>query len=210
MMLIKNMFIKDMMTIDKKRQKIILEDGICFCLYKGEIKRLELELNTEMTEEKCQKVEEILQKRARERALHLLKDMDKTEHEISEKLRMGFYPKEIIENTIAYLKSYHYIDDYRFALQYTQQKKSKLSYRQLVQKLTQKGISREILNQILDEKEDGELEALDKLLRRKNIDFSVISREEKQKLYTYFIRRGFSYENIVKKINEFESQEHLT
>lgn len=210
MMFIKNMSIKDMMTIDKKRQKIILEDGICFCLYKGEIKRLELEPNTEMTEEKCQKVEEILQKRARERAMHLLKDMDKTEYEISEKLRMGFYPKEIIENTIAYLKSYHYIDDYRFALQYTQQKKSKLSYRQLVQKLTQKGISKEILNQILDEKEDGELEALDKLLRRKNIDFSVISREEKQKLYTYFIRRGFSYENIVKKINEFESQEHLT
>ena len=171
---------------------------------------LELEIDDQITEEKWIKIEEILEKRAKERVLYLLNDMDKTEYEVSEKLKAGFYPQEIIDNTISYLKSYHYIDDDRFARQYIEQKKDSLSYRQLMQKLMNKGISKEILNEILEEKEDGELEALDKLLRKKNVDFSRISTEEKQKIYAYFIRRGFAYENIVKKINEFESHEHLT
>lgn len=209
-MFITNMLIIDIVPIDKKRKKIILEDNSCFCLYSREIKNLELETDEQITEEKWIKIEEILGKRAKERALYLLNDMDKTEYELSEKLKAGFYPQEIIDNTISYLKFYHYIDDYRLARQYIEQKKDSLSYRQLIQKLMNKGISKEILNEVLEEKEDGELEALDKLLRKKNIDFSTISTEEKQKIYAYFIRRGFTYENIVKKINEFESHQHLT
>lgn len=209
-MFMTNMLIIDIVPIDKKRKKIILEDNSCFCLYSREIKNLELETDEQITEEKWIKIEEILGKRAKERALYLLNDMDKTEYELSEKLKAGFYPQEIIDNTISYLKSYHYIDDYRLARQYIEQKKDSLSYRQLIQKLMNKGISKEILNEVLEEKEDGELEALDKLLRKKNIDFSTISTEEKQKIYAYFIRRGFTYENIVKKINEFESHQHLT
>ncbi len=209
-MFMTNMLIIDIVPIDKKRKKIILEDNSCFCLYSREIKNLELETDEQITEEKWIKIEEILGKRAKERARYLLNDMDKTEYELSEKLKAGFYPQEIIDNTISYLKSYHYIDDYRLARQYIEQKKDSLSYRQLIQKLMNKGISKEILNEVLEEKEDGELEALDKLLRKKNIDFSTISTEEKQKIYAYFIRRGFTYENIVKKINEFESHQHLT
>lgn len=209
-MFMTNMLIIDIVPIDKKRKKIILEDNSCFCLYSREIKNLELETDEQITEEKWIKIEEILGKRAKERALYLLNDMDKTEYELSEKLKAGFYPQEIIDNTISYLKFYHYIDDYRLARQYIEQKKDSLSYRQLIQKLMNKGISKEILNEVLGEKEDGELEALDKLLRKKNIDFSTISTEEKQKIYAYFIRRGFTYENIVKKINEFESHQHLT
>ena len=204
------MLITDIVPMDKKRKRIILEDSSSFCLYNKEIKNLELEIDDQITEEKWIKIEEILEKRAKERVLYLLNDMDKTEYEASEKLKAGFYPQEIIDNTISYLKSYHYIDDDRFARQYIEQKKDSLSYRQLMQKLMNKGISKEILNEILEEKEDGELEALDKLLRKKNVDFSRISTEEKQKIYAYFIRRGFAYENIVKKINEFESHEHLT
>lgn len=209
-MFMTNMLIIDIVPIDKKRKRIILEDNSCFCLYSREIKNLELETDDQITEEKWIKIEEILEKRAKERALYLLNDMDKTEYELSEKLKAGFYPQEIIDNTISYLKSYHYIDDNRFARRYIEQKKDSLSYRQLMQKLMNKGISKEILNEVLEEKEDGELEALDKLLRKKNIDFSTISTEEKQKIYAYFIRRGFTYENIVKKINEFESHQHLT
>ena len=204
------MLITDIVPMDKKRKRIILEDSSSFCLYNKEIKNLEIEIDDQITEEKWIKIEEILEKRAKERVLYLLNDMDKTEYEVSEKLKAGFYPQEIIDNTISYLKSYHYIDDDRFARQYIEQKKDSLSYRQLMQKLMNKGISKEILNEILEGKEDGELEALDKLLRKKNVDFSRISTEEKQKIYAYFIRRGFAYENIVKKINEFESHEHLT
>ena len=170
-MFITNMLITDIVPMDKKRKRIILEDSSSFCLYNKEIKNLELEIDDQITEEKWIKIEEILEKRAKERVLYLLNDMDKTEYEVSEKLKAGFYPQEIIDNTISYLKSYHYIDDDRFARQYIEQKKDSLSYRQLMQKLMNKGISKEILNEILEEKEDGELEALDKLLRKKNVDF---------------------------------------
>ena len=146
-MFITNMLITDIVPMDKKRKRIILEDSSSFCLYNKEIKNLELEIDDQITEEKWIKIEEILEKRAKERVLYLLNDMDKTEYEVSEKLKAGFYPQEIIDNTISYLKSYHYIDDDRFARQYIEQKKDSLSYRQLMQKLMNKGISKEILNE---------------------------------------------------------------
>ena len=43
-----------------------------------------------------------------------------------------------------------------------------------------------------------------------NIDFSTITWKEKQKICAYFMRKGFAYEDILKKINDIESTEHLT
>ena len=88
-MFITNMLITDIVPMDKKRKRIILEDSSSFCLYNKEIKNLELEIDDQITEEKWIKIEEILEKRAKERVLYLLNDMDKTEYEVSEKLKAG-------------------------------------------------------------------------------------------------------------------------
>ena len=61
--------------------------------------------------------------------------MDRTEHQLREKLRASEYPEEVIEEAIEYVKSFHYIDDERYAETFTRYKKEKMSRQQIKQKL---------------------------------------------------------------------------
>ncbi len=77
-------------------------------------------------------------------------------------------------------------------------------------KLQQRGIGKEMYQSLYEElEEDGTQEdaALERLIQKKNVNFSEITPEEKQKLYAYFIRKGFSYEAVRKKLDEFESRD---
>ena len=58
-----------------------------------------------------------LAKRAKHRALYLLERADRTEQELRSKLEKTYEP-EIVEEAIAYVRQYHYIDDKRYAVNY--------------------------------------------------------------------------------------------
>ncbi len=136
-------------------------------------------------------------KKARHRALYLLERMDRTEQELRRKLEQN-YPLDIVEETIEYVKSYHYIDDLRYAKNYIQYKGQTRSRRQMQQELRlKKGISREILEEAFAEV-SGEDESL--LIRRwmekKKIDPKTAGREELQRFYQFLMRRGFCSEDI--------------
>lgn len=205
------MKIISMIELDKKKKKVVLDNGICFALYYGEIRKYQLEEGMEFDDSVYQKiVDEILKKRARERMLYLLKDSDKTEKQVREKLAAGYYPQAVIEEAIEFGKKYHYIDDERYAENFIKGKGQQMSRKELEYKLLQKGISKEICQNFYEEMgEEGEQEeaALERLLRKKNVNFSEITVEERQKIYAYFMRKGFSYDKILKKVNEFESRD---
>ena len=44
--------------------------------------------------------------------------MDRTEYQINQKLKEGYYPTSIIERVIAFLKKYDYLNDKRYAVRY--------------------------------------------------------------------------------------------
>ena len=79
-----------------------------------------------------------LSKRAKLRCMHLLERRDYTEKQLRDKLRLGKtqYPPEIIDEAIAYVKAYHYVDDARYARQYVECMKVKKSRRQIEQEPT--------------------------------------------------------------------------
>ena len=85
-----------------------------------------------------------------------------------------------------------------------------MSRKLILMKLLEKGISKDMADRALSCLEDKEDSALERLIRKKNIDFSTITWKEKQKICAYFMRKGFAYEDILKKINDIESTEHLT
>lgn len=203
------MKIISIIELDKKKKKIVLENGECFALYCGEIRKYQMEEGMELEDLIYQEIiDKILIKRAKERMLYLLKDSDKTEKQIREKLEAGYYPQVAIETALAFGKKYHYIDDKRYAENFIREKGKKLSKRELEYKLQQRGITKEIYQSFYESIEDiQEDAALEQLIRKKNVNFSEITIEEKQKLYAYLIRKGFSYETIRKKVNEFESRD---
>lgn len=192
------MQIQEMTSQKGGKWKIRLEDGTIFALYKKEILTYQLAEGEEMSEELWQELcEEVLCKRARKRALYLLERMDRTEYQLRKKLRENLYPEAIVEDAIAYVKSYHYIDDVRYAENYircSQEQKSRLQMRQ---KLLERGVSVRDIERAMEEayccKEE---ELIRKLLEKKHYDPEQMDRREKYRIYQYLMRRGFSGELI--------------
>ena len=130
---------------------------------------------------------------AKEKAVKFIGISKKTSFEVENKLRRLNVSNSTIKKVIEYLKDLDYIDDEEYIKAFIRQciKMEKYSIYEIKQKLLIKGISRELLEQFVDEMytTDYERKVVDKLLDGKlsNVD------AEKQKNYIY--RRGF-------KINE--------
>ncbi|MCI8835460.1 MAG: regulatory protein RecX [Ruminococcus sp.] len=193
------MLITKIEPLTKTKYKIELDGDFAFVLYKGEVSRFGMKEQTELSEELYTQIKEkVLLKRAKLRAMHLLTDMARTEKGLREKLRHNLYPEDIIEETLAYVRSFGYLDDTRYAQNFIESRKTSKSRKELYAALRQKGVSAEIIEQAFSScyPEETEQEAIRHLLRKKRIDPSQISREERQKLYGYLARKGFSYEVV--------------
>lgn len=205
------MTIEKIEMVNTKKKRLILDDGQSFALYNGEIYRYKLKEGTSLPEEQYREIlDTVLTKRAGERMMHLLKNRDYTEYQMRQKLKQGFYPEEVIEKVVCIGRRQRYLDDRRYARVYIEQKSKQMSRRMLSVKLSEKGISREIIEQALSEGVQDEENALDAMIRKKNVDFSRLDWKERQKICAYFMRKGFTYENISKKINEIAGTDYLT
>lgn len=212
------MIIEAIEPISKDRSKIVLEDGTNFVLYKGEIRLLKLKEQQELTQQMYHQITEVvLPKRAKLRSLNLLKARPYTEYQLRKKLYDGGYPETVIDIAIDYVKSYGYIDDYKYAYDYISEQSSHHSKKELYQKLTSKGISREVLDRAFndtygsykDAHEDtsfDEREVIIKALSKKGFSGQE-TYEERQKLLAYFYRRGFDMDAVFSAMNSFRDNE---
>ena len=127
--------------------------------------------------------------------------MDRTEHQLREKLRASEYPEEVIEEAIEYVKAFHYLDDGRYAENFTRYKKEKMSRQQIKQKLMLKGISRDIIsNAIEDEYDVDEAVHIRGILEKKHFSAESADEGEFRRVYSYLLRRGFRSSDILKEM----------
>ena len=146
-------------------------------------------------------MEKLLPKRATMRAMNLLKSRPYTEYQLRQKLSMGGYPQDAQEKAISYVKSYHYIDDRQYAMDYIEYHQESKTKQKLLQSLMSKGLSKELILECFDEivgdrKKELEEEQILKILRKKNYDPEQWTFEEKQRLMASLYRKGFSSELI--------------
>ena len=92
--------------------------------------------------------------------MYLLQRQERTEKQLRDKLQQSGYPMECIEQAISYVKSYHYIDDYRYASVYIRYHQEKESRQKLVFKLIMRGINREVIERALEEEYVSDEKAL--------------------------------------------------
>ena len=144
-----------------------------------------------------------LEIRVKKRALHILERMDRTEHELREKLEKSDYPGEYIEKAIDYVKSYHYLDDYRYACTYIRYHQDRMSRTCLKMKLMQKGIDRELLSRVMEETYEGdESEQIRELLKKRKSKRTGDRRKDDHRDYQYLLRKGFQGHEIQKVMRE--------
>ncbi len=186
----------------KGRVSVYLNDKFAFVLYKGELSQYDLDIGKNVNDELYDRImSETLYPRARKRAMNLLKTMDRTEADVRRKLSEGGYPSDAVDVAVDYLKSYHYIDDSRYASEYIRFKSSAMSRKQIIAKLTEKGVSKAVIQEAYDayEEENGESannserELVRKLINKRFPNgVSDIDYNAKQKLFAYLYGKGFS------------------
>ena len=187
---------------DKRRSKVLISEDFAFVLYNGEIRRYHIEEGAELTEERYRQIlDEVLRKRARERAIYLLKEKDRTEAELTKKLREGFYPEEVIREVLELFKARHYIDDEEYGRRYLDNHSQKKSRRRLQYDLQRKGLDRDQIEELLEEM--PEEDQIREFLQKKGYDPEQTDQKEKGKLMMALARKGFAYEAIRSVMGEW-------
>lgn len=109
------------------------------------------------------------------------------------------------DQAVEYVKSFHYVDDLRYAGDYLAAFAGRKSLRRMEQDLQQKGISKAIIEQAAaawQERDGGqdELQMACDLLEKKHYDRNTSDRKQQQRLYNFLMYRGFSSEVIRKAL----------
>ena len=193
------MVVTNIESITKTKYRVYIDDEFAFVLYKGELFKYQIHKDEEISEETIAGIKkEVLVKRAKLRAMHLLNAMPRTEQQLREKLAQNEYPEDVIEAAVSYVKSFGYINDEAYIRNFIISKKNSKSKREIVMLLGQKGLRGEIVDNIVEEMyaEESELSTIKEIMRKKRWNPSEMEEKEKQKMLAYLMRKGFSYEEI--------------
>ena len=100
---------------------------------------------------------------------------------------------ELSENIIQKLLDKKYLDDYKFAEWYVENRfvKKGISKKRLKIELMKKGVAREIVDEVIDDRDDEE--EIRKVIAKKRAKY------DDEKLMGYLVRQGFSYD-LVKQV----------
>ncbi|MBQ4559974.1 MAG: regulatory protein RecX [Tyzzerella sp.] len=142
-------------------------------------------------------------KQAKLKALSLLTYMDRTELQLRKKLKDNNFSDEVIEQAIAYVKSFGYINDAGYAERYVMNKQSAKSRQELYVALSQKGISKENIEHALETcyESENELSTIYCLLEKKHYIAEEATEADKRRMYNYLLRKGFHREDVSKALN---------
>lgn len=190
---------------EKGKVQICLDNGETFDIYKGEAYKLSLFENSSLTEEQYRQImDEVLGKRATKYAMHLLERQERTEKQLRDKLEEQGYPQSCIEQAIAYVKSYHYIDDLRYACVYIRYHQEKESRQKLMMKLLMRGVSKENIELALEEEyQADECVQIEELLKKKHYDPNEADEAAYRKMVQFLMRRGFHSADIYRVMGRY-------
>lgn len=200
------MLVTQISEMSKSRCRVYLDGQFAFVLYKGELRRFQIKVEQELPEESYREImTEILPKRAKLRSMNLLQSRDYTRRQLTDKLEQGDYPQECIEEAIAYVESYGYIDDKRYARDFIEYNLASKSRTRIENDLMRKGIGKEIIREAFEELTDlgvqqDELAMACELLRKKKYCADTATGQEQQKMYGFLYRRGFRHDIISKAL----------
>ena len=193
------MIVTKLEKVDTKKTKVYLDEEYAFILYPQDLRGYKIKEGLEVSEELyCQIMEETIIRRAKQKAMALLKRSDRTEKELRIKLKQSEYPEMAIDEAVSYVMKYGYVDDERYLENYVFYKKGQKSLRVIEMELQQKGLSKEQIREQIEKEEINDGEAIQKAIRKKIGAKSELSYEETQKVAAYLYRKGFKEEDIRK------------
>jgi len=188
--------------LTKARSRVYLDEEFAFVLYKGELRSFHIRVGEELDQGSLELImTSLLPRRAKLRAMNLLKSRDYTVKQLYDKLKEGGYPEKVIKEALAYVESFHYTDDLRYAVSFISSYGNTRSRRRIEQDLARRGIDRVTLEEAWAEWEDqvggqDERAMIQRLLEKKHFDPEKAEQKERQRMYAFLMRKGFSGEEV--------------
>ena len=143
--------------------------------------------------------------------MYLLDASPRTEYENRTKLLKSGYIDRYVTPVIDRIKEYGYIDDYAYARMYSESlRNSKNNSRRMIeQKLYQKGISAEVISEIMEDISIDETDLIIKTLKKKKVDpatYGDMDYAARRKTFGYLVSKGFSPSNVSRCLGELSEE----
>ena len=122
--------------------------------------------------------------------------MDRTEWQLRDKLAAKGFSEEAVEGAVDYVKSFHYLDDYRYAVHFVELHYEQRSRQRMRQDLYQRHVPEEYIDLALESICENDDVALQEALRKITKGETEYSYEEKQKIAGKLYRKGFRLGDI--------------
>ncbi len=175
-----------------KGNKIYFDELFYIDLNKTTITEFDLKNKEYLTNEEY---EHLIRLRALSMGYFLLSKQDYSIKELKTKLLLKYREKHIIDEIIKEFREKNYLDDYEYGRSYVRNHnygKKKMEFM-----LFQKGLSQDIIREVIGENSENEIEEIKKL-------WIKLGDKEKEKKILSLMRKGFGYQDIKKAVSELE------
>ena len=144
-------------------------------------------------------------KKAKAQAFRFLSYRERSHWELAQYLKKKEYSHPVIQQTLDYLTELNYINDQRFALEWSQFKinKNKIGRSRLYMELSVKGIDKAIIEKTLNAiyEDNPEKDLAEQCARKKWVSLKGVEKEKKkQRLVQFMQRKGFSSDIIYQSL----------
>jgi regulatory protein len=193
----------------KGRYNIFLDSEFAFGADKDTVYKFGLRKNDELNENKIKEIRDYDEFNfGKKIAYNYLNYKPRTEKEIKKKLKEQKINDKNIDKIISTLKDLKYLDDSQYAKLYIEEKltNNPKGKRLIAIKLAEKGINKEVINNVIESQYDEEKEikkakeVLTKYLKKVRAKSEL---DKRQKCYRHLLSKGFDYE-VVKSACKIE------
>ena len=190
------MIITKLDKVGTKQVRLFFDEEKYCLLYYNEIRRLGFHEQDEIGQEEFEELNKLLLHRAKLKAMSLLKYQDRTKKELKERLMRA-------EGAVAYVESFGYINDEEYVRRYMEYKSGSKSKIQIKMDLRKKGITAETLERVFEEYEYEEDDILEEQVKKRIRQKGSVTKENFQKYYGYFARKGFNSGKILDLLRKY-------
>lgn len=189
------MIVTELAQVSKYKFKVYIDHEFAFQLSAKEVQLYGIQEEHQVTDVLYYEIlNETILPKAKLKAMDLLKASDRTEAELTSKLKTAGFPVSITQEALAYVKKFNYVNDYRYACNYIHYRKESKSKKLLQLELSRKGIEQSLIEQALEEEYQGnaEEEAIRREIKKKCRNVEELTYEKKMKLSASLYRKGYS------------------
>ncbi|MDQ2086780.1 regulatory protein RecX [Herbivorax sp. ANBcel31] len=184
---------------NKKMFSVFIDNSYAFSISEEDYFRLNLYEKSSISEEEIDDIKKyIALKSVKSSAIKCISFKMLSEKELFHKLALKGYDEDVINIAIDELKSMGYLNDMMYAQKfvYDRMKLKPKSKKVLSMELKNRGISRDIIENVLDNLDYDEDVVIERLLRKKFGKYDLTDSKILKKAYSFLLHRGFNFENI--------------